>query len=160
MTGTRPSIDQILASFFAARLEDSTGLRRRRIEGVERRLRGFLEADGECILPTGDRALLQLERQFGGGNAFARTMHADDLLFALRLFLAEPWLPGDVQDRRVQLSTVDALVFSLLERRLVDRHELACPLLQLQVAIDDAKAALRRGSRDLRDGPARRAGAG
>jgi hypothetical protein len=143
MSRSRPTIDQIVAAFFASRLEDSTGLRRRRIEAVDARLRAFLEADGARILTTGDRALLDLERQFGGGNAFARTMHADDLLFALQLFLREPWLPDDVQDRRVQLRTVDALVYYLLARRLVDRHELACPLLQLQVAIDDAKSALR-----------------
>lgn len=126
----------------ASQLNGKTGLRRRRIESAERQLRQCLESDGPRSLTDGDKALLEVERQFDPAGAFARTMHADDLIFVLAGYVSEPWLLDDRLDRAAQLSFADSLADLILGRGLVNRHECACPLLELRGGIRRAKIAL------------------
>jgi len=144
MKRQRPHIDEILAAHMTYQLDGLSGLRRRRIETAERHLRLCMEVDGPRVLTTHDRAVLDLERQFTPHDAFLRTMHADDLLLVLNVYVREPWLLPDRVDRRAQLRFADALAGLVLGRRLVDRDEWMCELLDLRAAIDVAKSDLKR----------------
>ncbi|TFB88637.1 hypothetical protein E3O25_15975 [Cryobacterium sp. TMT1-3] len=139
----RSTIDPILRQFFDHELAGKAGLSRSRIEVVERRLRECLEAEAERILVTGDLEILAAERQFMQDGAVARTMHADDLVFMLSLFVCDPWLPDDPVQRATQLRLAEYLTGHLLEARLVDREQVVCPLIDIRVAIDTEKV-LRR----------------
>jgi hypothetical protein len=145
----KPTIDALLGAFFSERLEGAGGTRQRRLRSLEARLRAHLEAEGEHILVTADLELLASERQFDPSDAFCRTMRADDLLFALPGFL-ERCVPADAVDRRLQLTTIEALVAWLIRKRLIDQYQSECIML-------DVGAELRRGRADLR---ARREAAG
>ena len=136
MQTQRPTIDPILRQFFDTQLADKTGLARSRIEFVERRLRECVEAEAERILVSGDLAILAAEREFAQDGAVARTMHADDLIFILSLFVRDPWLSDDPVQRATQLRLSEYLTSHLLVARLVDREEVVCPLIDIRVAID------------------------
>jgi len=144
MTNLRPTINVILERFFSARLEGTKGLTRERIETVERHLRACIEAEAEHILVDSDRRLLAAERQFDPAGAVGRVMHADDLVFILSIFVEAPWLPDDPVQRQRQLQLTDALTGHLLGRRLVDRDEVICPLLDIRAGIDRDRRERRR----------------
>ncbi|TFB77918.1 hypothetical protein E3O06_00095 [Cryobacterium glaciale] len=139
----RSTIDPILRQFFDHELAGKAGLSRSRIEVVERRLRECLEAEAERILVTGDLEILAAERQFMQDGEVARTMHADDLVFILLLFVCDPWLRDDPVQRATQLRLAEYLTGHLLVARLVDREQVGCPLIDIRVAIDTEKV-LRR----------------
>ncbi|MFC0681731.1 hypothetical protein ACFFGH_28200 [Lysobacter korlensis] len=142
MTGTRPTIDTILTEFFAAELEGKRGITRERIEFVDVSLRHFLEAAGEQVLVADDLILLATEREFEPEGAFARTMHADDLIFALAGYL-NSMVPREPMVLRVQLRMVDRLIGWMLGRHLVNHDELVTPLMHARAAIDSGRARLR-----------------
>ena len=143
MQRQRPHIEEILTAFLSAQLKDKTGLRRRRIITADAQLRQCLEADGHRILTDGDRSVLDLEREIIPDGAFVRTMHADDLLFALAIYVSEPWLLPDRVDRDVQLRFAETLSMQLIAWRLIDQWDLGCALHELRGAIRTAKAAQR-----------------
>ncbi len=149
MTGTRPTIDTILTEFFTAELDGKKGVTRERIEFVEVSLRHHLETAGEQVLVDDDVILLAREREFDDEGAFARTMHADDLIFALAGYL-NAMAPQDPMVLRVQLRMVDRLIGWMLGGHLVNRDELVRPLLEARVAIDNGRARLRHPA--FRDG--------
>jgi hypothetical protein len=149
MSSNRPHIDEILVAFFDREREGKKGLTLQRIDLVERMLRQFLDAEGNRVLVDDDRILLEAEREFEPDGAFARTMHADDLVFALPIFLDSSDMLEPL-DRRVQLRMADRLVGTILRGRLVNQDELLCPLLEARVAIDNGRAQLRHPA--LRDG--------
>ena len=149
MTSHRPNIDGILVAFFGREREGKKGLTLQRIDLVERLLRQYLDAAGDRILVDDDRILLAAEREFEPDGAFARTMHADDLVFTLPNFL-NTVASLEPLDRRVQLRMVDRLIGFLLGEGLVDQGELFRPLLEARVAIDNGRAQLRHPA--LRDG--------
>ncbi|MCU1571039.1 MAG: hypothetical protein JWR33_1780 [Naasia sp.] len=142
MTPVSPSVEHILGTFFARRSIRATGLRLERIVNVANRLSDCIERGGSALLTSEERVLLELERQFCLHWPFHHAMKAPQLLPVLRLFVTDAWLPTNLQDRRVQLHTVAALVEFLEAQALVDGRRLLLPLLELKVAIDDAKAAL------------------
>lgn len=146
MQRQRPHIDEILTAFLSAQLKDKTGLRRRRTISADAQLRRCLETDGHRILIDGDRSVLDLEREITPEDAFVRTMYADDLLFALDIFVSEPWLLPDRIDRGVQLRFAETLSMQLISWRLIDQWDLSCALLHLRGAIRRAKAAQRAGT--------------
>jgi hypothetical protein len=137
-----PTIDVILEAFFLEQGITASPMRQRRLKSLEFRLCDYLEVEGERILVTADLELLASERQFDPEGAFRRTMHADDLLFALPGFL-ERCVPADLTDGRLHVATIGALASWLITRRLIDQAGLECILL-------DVDAALRRGKADLR----------
>jgi hypothetical protein len=136
------TIDVIVTEFFDERLVGAGSTRRGRLRFLEKSLRDYLEAEGERILVSADLVLLTSERQFDPHGAFCRTMHADDLVFALPGFL-ERCVPADVTDFRVQLATIEALVAWLIRKRQIDPYMSECILL-------DVGAGLRRGRAELR----------
>jgi hypothetical protein len=150
MNPQQATIDEILRRFFDRQLDQQRGMKRTRIVLVEQRLRECLEAEAERILVTADLQILAAERQFQPAGAVARTMHADDLVFILSLFVRDPWLPDDPVQRGTQLRLADALTGHLLLYRLVDFDGLSCPLLEIRGGIDLEKAALTRLRRERR----------
>ena len=142
MTTKRTTINEILIPFFAARLDGKKGVTRRRIDAVEQQLRDCLEAEAERILVTSDLLLLAAEREFDPVGAVARTMHADDLVFILSIFVKPQWQPTDPIQRRTQLRLTELLTGYLLGRRLVDQDGLCCPLIEIQIGIDHGRAEL------------------
>lgn len=143
MQTQRPHIDEILTAFLSAQVKGKSGLRRSRLVAVDAQLRRCLEEEGHRILTDGDRSILELEREITAEDAFARTMHADDLLFGLGLFVSEPWLLPDRIDRGVQLRFAETLSTQLIAWRLIDQSDLSCALLDLRAAVRRAKAAQR-----------------
>jgi hypothetical protein len=148
MIPSRPVIDDILATFFAAQLEGTSGVARERIQFVDVSLRYYLESEGELVLDRDDATLLRCEREFDPEGAFAATMHADDLIFAIAGYL-NAMAPAEPLVLRAQLHTVEGLIAWILKQELVDEERLICPLLS-------ARAALDRGRRRLRHPALRR----
>ena len=136
----RITIDDILHSFFLTESFGKTGTAYRRIRFIELSLRDYLEESGSAILTPWDRALLALEMVDEPNGAFCRTMHADDLVFALCGFLALS--PLDPVDRRTQLRVAEHLIAFLTRCSLVDENEMACQLLTVGAAIREGKRAL------------------
>jgi len=143
MPTPRPSIDEILTAFFAREQAAASGIRSRRLERVEAGLRRCLEIDCDRVLDERGLSLLHVERVFEPAGAFARSMRADDLVFALLVFLEDRWLEADASDRRLQVRIALRIVDFLLERRLIDERDLACPLIELKVQASRIRAQLR-----------------
>jgi hypothetical protein len=143
MSAHGPSIDEILTAFFAREHAATSGVRSRRLERMERILRSCLETDCDQVLDDGGASLLAAERVLEPEGAFARSMRADDLVFALVVLLDDRWLVDDAADRRLQVRLALRLVDFLLERRLIDERDLACPLIELKVRVSQVRAAMR-----------------
>lgn len=147
MTTTTPLIDEILTAFFAPRLELATGIARRRIEQVERRLRACCEAEGERVLVTDDLAIVAVEREFDPVAVITRTMHAPDLVFILTLFAEPPWLFDDRLACRAQLRLSGELATFLVNQRLVNYDDYVCPILDIGASVRNGLEALRQQAR-------------
>lgn len=146
MTTHTPLIDEILTAFFTPRVELATGIARRRIEQVERRLRECCEADGERILETDGLEIVAAERQFNPVRVITRTMQAPDLLFILTLFAQPPWLVDDRLACRAQLRLIGELTNFLVRQRLVDANDYACPILDIGGSVRRGLDALRQST--------------
>jgi hypothetical protein len=142
----RPTIDEILTQFFAGLREGTKGLTLTRIMLIEQRLRECVEAEAARILVDSDLQILAAERQFDPINAVARTMHADDLVFVLALFVREPWLPEERVQRTRQLQVTEKLTRFLQYYQLIDRFSIACPLIDIEIAVGHDRM-LRRDER-------------
>ena len=142
MTGTKPTIDKILSDFFAAELEGKRGVTRERIDFVEVTLRQYLETEGERVLVSDDATLLAQEPEFEPESAFSRTMHAEDLIFAIAGYLNSR-CPRDPVLLRVQLRMIARLIAWILGNELVEQSEILSPLLEARAAIDCGRAQLR-----------------
>jgi hypothetical protein len=138
------TIDDILTQFFSLYLDGKTGVTRRRIDDAQSQLRACIESEAMRILVTDDRLVLQAELQFNPDRAVARLMHAEDLLYLLAIFTEPQWQPSDRTQRAAQLQLTDRLTTFLVSRNLVDRRDYACPILEVQVAIDRGRAEVRR----------------
>jgi hypothetical protein len=138
-----PSIDEILIAFFSREQAGTSGIRSERLQRVEQVLRDCLETDCDAVLDGGGASLLAAERVLEPRGAFARSMRADDLAFALVVLLEDRWLPTDPMDRRLQVRIALRIVDFLIERRLIDERDLACPLIELKVQASRVRAALR-----------------
>jgi len=139
-----PPIDLVLNDYFESRRAGLSGLRRRRVDTTELQLRAFLESEGPSQVCTECQAVLQLERQFGAENAFARFMFPEALVELLCPFLERPRPTGDIEQRRVEVRLIEGLARYLDDYRLFDRRELALPFLQLMSAVYRTKRTLHR----------------
>lgn len=142
MTYLQPPIDILLRHHFDTTLEGTIGVGRRRIEQVERLLREFLESDGPRTLCPCNLTILAAEGEFQPEAAFTRAMHADELLFALPLFLGEVAPQTDPLLRRVLLRTVEGLTRMLVGDGLVDQQDQMGTLWEIRYTLDRAKAEL------------------
>ena len=137
MTSLDPPIDVLLQDYFHHAREQANGIALTRLDIVERELREYLEREGHRVLTTGGLAILDAERQFDPHGAFARCMHAGDLVFVLPGYLAGS--AGDHLLRRARAKHVEALTARILRYRLVDRSDYSCPLIDLRVALDRSR---------------------
>lgn len=142
MTPHKPTIDLILGTFFSTSFARCSGVKLHRTRIVESLLSSCLERDGHRILVDSDRAVLAAERQFDPDRAFARTMHAEDLLFAIGIFIAPEWLAVDTLVRRRQLEVAENLVAHLIDTQLVREDGFECMLLDLRFALDRGLAGV------------------
>lgn len=138
MTG-RPNVDKLLRMFFLRYNLSQKPVTVTRCNRIEIHLRHFLDICAEDYLAPEQRQLLELERQFQPyGSAFARLMHAGELLAALPEFLAPEWLMDHGVDRKVQISHSDRLVRWICGERLVDSRAHRMDLLHFRTAHDQA----------------------
>jgi hypothetical protein len=156
MKTPRLTIHAILDSFFEELSASASGTERLRVAEIEGMLRSFLELEGERVLLDQDRAIFEAERSLDPGCAFARTMHADDLVFALTLFVEPRWLHPDLRLRGTQLAVTERLTARILEDQLVDGTDFISPLLEIEAGIIRARAEL--GIRKPWNGPAANGG--
>lgn len=157
MTSLDPPIDVLLHDYFDYAREQATGIALTRIDLVERELREFIEREGHRVLTTGGLAILGAERQFDPQGAFARCMHAGDLVFVLSGYLAES--AGDHLLRRARATHVEALTARILRYRLVDRSHYSCALIDLRIALDRSRDEVVRMRREKQLADERRRGA-
>lgn len=143
-TTQRITIDEILRLFFAEQSAGKKGLTLTRIRTVEQRLRECVEAEADRILVTADRQLVAAERQFDREGAVARTMHADDLVYLLSIFVEEQWLPDDRVQRAKHVQLAARLADHLLRTCLVNREGMSCPLIEIRGAVYRERALQRR----------------
>ena len=87
MTSANPSIADLFDVFFSELSVGQKPAAVGRTLAVREHLEAYLETHGPGVLTTGDLALLHSEQQFHADGAFVRTMHADDLLYALAGYL-------------------------------------------------------------------------
>lgn len=92
--------------------------------------------------------MLEAEREFEAVGAFARTMHAEDLLFVLPLFLTSPWLLPMPLEQRVQLDLAEDLTAWVLHSGLVQREGRECLLMDIRGAVGRARWELNRAKRE------------
>jgi hypothetical protein len=144
MTNERPTITEILHTFFAMEKADKQPELCARFEAVEHRLRSCIEEEAERILVDEDLELVRRERELGPGGAVARLGNAEDLIFLLSIFVEPRWQPLESAQRTIQLVLTQRLASYVVARGLVDAHGLACPLLDIRVAVDRGKSEWRR----------------
>jgi hypothetical protein len=116
----RLCVDRLLGVFFMFCSADQEPATVERNERIHAHLRKFLDACGDDYVNLQQEQLLALERQFRPDGAFARLMHADELLTALPAFLSPVWLLPHRLDRKVQISLSSKLVHWVCTKRLVD----------------------------------------
>jgi hypothetical protein len=153
MTSRPITIDDILTHFFASYLDGKTGTVRHRIEDGERQLRACIETEAQRILENDTLLMLAAERQFDPQRAVARVANADDLVFFLEVFVGPQWRPSNEFQRAAQTELTATLLHFVTSRRLVDSHQLACPILEVEAGIarERAERKLRR-ERHVRTG--------
>jgi hypothetical protein len=139
MTKTRvfsPSITDLLDEFFAGYQENAPAAVHARTTTVRADLEQHLELEGPRILTTGQLAILTTEKQFNPEGAFARTMHADDLYYALQRYLDPAHALDGLAERETQLDVIAALAASLWSRRLLsDRNVSECTVMEFDIAL-------------------------
>ena len=141
-----PTISDLLEQFFAGYQPKASEALRTRISIVRRQLEHTLEVEGLRVLTTPQLAIVESERQLDPEHAFARTMRADDLYYALPLCLDAEHALDSLLEREAQLDVIAALAESLWRRRLIsDRTVSECAMIEFDIAVkrgrDFVKAA-------------------
>jgi hypothetical protein len=150
MKNSSPTIDDVIRPFFAARSEEVSGVKRRRIQRVEALLREYLESEVVQRLCENCQRLVAVERQFDPEGAVCRIIHADILIFALPRFLLPGWLQDDPLLQRAQLTELEALIGHLVYGKFVDYQASLCVQWELRHLIDQALRQLNDDRRALR----------
>lgn len=118
-----PSVVVILEEFFEDALSDQKRVARGRTIRVRNRLIGFVDDRIGALIPPGELALLELERQFTPGAGVAHVARAGELLRLLSDFVAVDNLLPVRLDARAQVRLVRELLLSM--GGLYDRRALA-----------------------------------
>ena len=155
-TTISPPISEILEQFFDGYEGDASAARRARNRAVRLDLEQYLEREGERILTDSQRAILNTERDFDRVGAFARTMHAPDLFYALEHYLDPAHAFLGIEQRRVQVEAIAALTACLLGGRWPWGEPVSeCCMIDVDIAIRRARSDLRHArafERSLRRG--------
>ncbi|GAB3040212.1 hypothetical protein GCM10027052_21330 [Parafrigoribacterium mesophilum] len=96
------------------------------------------------MLSDEDYALLAVERAFDPEHAIARTMHAEDLLWVLTVFLLDPWRLGDPLALRVQAQLTDDLTNRIVYGGLVCIECMNHPLQHIREGLSTARKQINR----------------
>ncbi|WP_127131429.1 hypothetical protein [Georgenia sp. SYP-B2076] len=136
------SAAQVIGAFYAS----SALLRHPALRSRARRVRGhlevYLDTEAERWLTSNELTLVEAERQVDPADAVARVTGPEALVATLPGFVDRDWLMPTVPEARVQLRVVAELVRWLVATGLVDRHEMACSVLEIEVRLDLASAWL------------------
>jgi hypothetical protein len=143
---TDPTIAELVEEFFCLYKPTAPCALRKRIDLVRSHLGAQLEVAGARELTSGQLLLLEAERAFNPENAFARTMHAPELYFALSRYLGpDSAMSGDRQ-RNTRVDVVAALASFLWSRRLVFLGVVSeCDVIEFDIAMGRARDVRRRG---------------
>jgi hypothetical protein len=140
----QPTISTLLDEFFASYKATAPAPLRARIARVRDQLPRDLEAEGPRVLTTAQLAILNDERQFSSSDAFVRTMHADDLYYALPLCLDPAHALEGSTLRETQLDVIAALAEWLWRRRLVSGRDVSeCAIIEFDIAMRRARDLIR-----------------
>lgn len=150
-----PSISTVLEEFFGGYQRGASVAVRTRIAAVRSDLERHLELEGPRILASGQLLILNTEKQFDPEGVFVRTMHADDLYYALQHYLDPVHALESTPLRDTQLDVVAALAESLWRRQLISEGTVSeCTVMEFEIALtrgrDVVKAPRGRGP-DSRD---------
>jgi hypothetical protein len=116
-------------------------------ERVRRHLDTYLDTEAERYLTTGERTLVDAERQLDPAGAVARVTGPEALVAALPGFLDAAWVMPGPADARAQLRVVGGLVRWIVDRGLVAQEGMACDLLEVEVSLAHAAEVVRERSR-------------
>ena len=142
MSPITPTIDDLIRTYFAARVTEVTGIRQRRIAQLEPLLRRCLDAEAERIAPADRRTLFEAEKEFDPVGAFARTMTATELLRVFPPFLRQPWLLQHPLEQGEQLGAVVAMSRLMIVTGAVDTAVSRETIREIEDAVHAAKLAL------------------
>jgi hypothetical protein len=141
----KPTISDLLDDFFVGYQPNAAVSVQARIDTVRRDLEQHLDLEGPRILTTGQLAILKTEKQFDPVGAFARTMHADDLYYALERYLQPVHAFEETSLRETQLDVVAALAESLWRSRFISAHNVSeCTVIELEIALKRGRDGLNR----------------
>ena len=142
MTKRSPTLAPLFDVFFRDQVDGQSPAAASRTRAVRAHLEAYLDEHADGVLTTGSLALLNAEREFAARGAFVRTMHADDLLFALPGYLTPGHRMPTPAAARSQVVLVGRLAQWLWTEGHLPRHGLECGIHELE-------AALSRARRDL-----------
>jgi hypothetical protein len=107
-----------------------------------------IEAEGTRILTSSQMALLAADRELSGQGAFSRTMHADDLYYTLDHYLHPTHALDGLAARRSQIDFVAELARWLWNAGFVSYETVSdCAVIELKIALDKARAAVKLASK-------------
>ncbi|MFH5823899.1 hypothetical protein [Georgenia sp. AZ-5] len=144
MDDTTPPVSaaEVIADFFARSSLLRHPATRARARRVRAHLETYLDTEAERFLTRPERALVDAERQLDPAGAVVRVTGPEALVATLPGFVDRAWLMPAEHDARVQLLVVAEVARWAVARGLVDRHEMACAVLELEARLDDATAWL------------------
>ena len=139
-----PTIADLLDDFFIGYQPNAPVAVQARIDVVRNDLERHLDLEGPRVLTTSQLTILDTEKQFDPAGAFARTMHADDLYYALEHYLGLAQAFEEVSLRETQLDVVAALAEFLWRRRLVSARNVSeCTVIEFDIALKRGRDALK-----------------
>jgi hypothetical protein len=106
---------------------------------VRAHLETYLDTEAERWLTDGERTLVEAERQVDPAGAVARVTGPEALLAALPGFLDPEWTMPGVHQARAQLIVVACLAEWLVSAGLVDRAEMSCSVIEVDVRLERAR---------------------
>lgn len=145
-----PTVPLSAAAAIDAYWTSSTALRHPPWRDAGTRVRAhldtYLDTEAERYLTTGERALVDAERQLDPAGAVARVTGPEALVAALPGFLDPAWMLFG-EDARAQVLVVDGLVRWLVVQGLVEQEGMSCYLLEVEVSLAHVADQLGRRAR-------------
>jgi len=142
MTKRSPTLAPLFDVFFRDQVDGQSPSAATRTRAVRADLEAYLDEHADRTLTTGSLALLNAEREFSPRGAFVRTMHADDLLFALPGYLTPERRMRTPAAARSQVVLIGRLAQWLWTEGHLPRHGLECGIHELEAALSRARREL------------------
>ena len=142
MTKRSPTLAPLFDVFFRDQVDGQSPAAASRTRAVRADIEAYLDEHADDTLTTGSLALLNAERQFAPRGAYVRTMHADDLLFALPGYLAPKHRMRTPAAARSQVVLVGRLAQWLWTEGHLPHQGLECGIHELEAALSRARREL------------------